>query len=184
MKIAFKYLVVGCFLATVIGSISLLKVSAQSEPMTDTQIELIRSTCGSTKNTLNQLHVSDALLRVNMGQVYESLASKLMDRFNGRVSSNGFSVIDLISATTSYRLMLDVFRADYKAYEEQLSTTLNIDCTKQPSDFYDAISWARIKRSQVNTDVKKLDEYIAQYQSSVAQFEKDFQAKTASEVKK
>jgi hypothetical protein len=145
--------------------------------MADQQVQLIRENCLSTKNTLNQLHVSDALLRVNMGQIYESVGTKLMDSFNKRISNNGYSDVDLISATKNYRTMLDTFRTDYKLYEEQLTKTLDIDCQKEPTVFYNEILLSRIKRSQVSLDIKNLNQNIDQYQSAVSQFEKDFQAK-------
>jgi hypothetical protein len=176
MKILRKLLVVCLTLATIFSGMSLLGVAAQGNEMTDQQIKLISNNCLSAKNTLNQLHVSDALLRVNMGQMYESMSTKLMDRFNSRVTNNNFNNIDLVSTTKSYGLMLDTFRLDYKTYEEQLSSALAIDCTKQSVAFYDAVSVTRTERDQVHTDVVKLNQYIDQYQSAVNQFEKDYQA--------
>lgn len=183
MKISIKILS-GCVISVIaLCGVLLLNVSAQDASITDQQVQQIRDNCLSAKNTLNQLHVSDALLRVNMGQVYESVGTKLMDGFNNRVSSNKYSDVDLISATKNYRLMLDAFRADYQTYEEQLSTTIKIDCSKEPVSFYDAVLWARIKRNQVGTDVKNLNQYIEQYQLAVSQFEKDFQAKSSGDKK-
>jgi hypothetical protein len=124
---------------------------------------------------LNQLHASDALLRVNRGQIYESMSTKLMDRFNGRVSNNGFDNTNLVAITKSYGLMLDTFRLDYITYEKQLALAISIDCPNQPVEFYDAVLSARTKRSQVNADVIKLNQFIDQYQLAVNQFEKDYQ---------
>jgi len=161
--------------ATVLSGISLMGVAAQSATMTDQQIELIRSNCVSAKNTLNQLHASDALLRVNRGQIYESMSTKLMDRFNNRASTNGFGNTDLVAVTKSYGLMLDTFRLEYIGYEKQLALAISIDCPNQPVEFYDAVLSARTKRNQVNVDVVKLNQHIDQYQSAVNQFEKDYQ---------
>jgi hypothetical protein len=170
-----KSLAVCLVLAVVLSGASLLNVFAQSDSITDQQIELIRTNCVSVKNTLNQLHVSDALLRVNRGQIYESMSTKLMERFNSRVANNNLNNASLVSVTTSYGLMLDTFRSDYITYEEKLSSAIGIDCSKQPVAFYDAISVARTERSQVHADVIKLNQYINQYQSALSQFEKDHQ---------
>jgi hypothetical protein len=175
MKIPPKPLVVCLLLAVILGSMSLLKVSAQNTTITDQQIERIRTNCVSAKNTLNQLHSSDALLRVNRGQIYESMSTKLMERFNGRVAKSNFNNTSLVSVTTDYGLMLDTFRSDYITYEEKLSSAIDIDCLKQPVAFYDAISVARIERNQVHADVLKLNQYIDQYQLAVDQFEKIYQ---------
>ena len=169
--------------AIAISGIFLINASAQGVPMTDQQVQQIRDNCLSTKNTLNQLHASDALLRVNMGQIYESVGTKLMDGFNNRISNNNYNDVDLVSATKNYRTMLDAFRTDYKTYEEQLTKTLDIDCQKEPAVFYDEILLARIKRNQVSLDIKNLNQDIEQYQVVVTQFEKDFQAKNSGTKK-
>ena len=176
MKTFARLLVVCLTLAVILSGILLLDVSAQNATMTDQQIELIRTNCVSAKNTLNQLHMSDALLRVNMGQIYESMSTKLMERFNGRVANNSLNNTNLVAVTTSYGLMLDTFRSDYITYEEQLSSAIAVDCSKQPVAFYDAISSARTERNNVHADVLKLNQYIDQYQSALNQFEKDYQA--------
>jgi outer membrane murein-binding lipoprotein Lpp len=159
MKISKRMLAVCLVLATVLSGMTLLHANAQTAPMTSQQTE----------------HFSDALLRVNRGQIYESMSTKLMEKFNSRVASNGFSNIDLVSVTTNYGLMLDTFRSDYITYEAQLSSALNINCSNQPVIFYDTVSSARAKRNQVHADVVKLNQYIDQYQSAVNQFEKDYQ---------
>jgi len=96
--------------------------------ISDSQIKLIKTNCVSTKDTLNRIHASDALLRVNMGQIYESISTKLMDGFNGRVVGNNLNGINLISISSEYGQTLDKFRADYINYEEKMSTAMSIDC--------------------------------------------------------
>ncbi|MFZ1301208.1 MAG: hypothetical protein WAQ27_01345, partial [Candidatus Microsaccharimonas sp.] len=97
---------------TVLLGVTTQTVHAQSTALTTEQIEHIRSNCVSIKSTLNQLHVSDALLRVNRGQMYESMANKLMSPFNSRLSNNGLDAKATSLVTTSYRSSLDTFRAD------------------------------------------------------------------------
>lgn len=160
---------------TLLSGLFFWVASAQSVPMTDQQIKLIRDNCVSTENTLNQLHSSDALLRVNRGQTYESMSAKLMERFNSRVASNSLNNTELLSITNSYGAMLDSFRAHYISYEKQLTLAVNIDCSKQPVAFYDAIAQARIGRDQVHIDVLKLNQLIDQYRAAVDQFSKDYQ---------
>lgn len=167
--------------AVVVTGLIGLRVMAFDNPLTDTQIQQISGSCLSTKNTLSQLHASDALLRVNRGQLYESMYTRLMDRFNNRAASNNINNDGLITVTKSYTAALDLFRTDYKSYEEQLAKSIKIDCAKQPVLFYGSVTLARTKRQQVNADIKSLNQYIDQYQSATAQFEKDFVA--SQEVK-
>ncbi len=178
MKFPGKLLAISLTLVAAISLTALINVSAEDVPMTTQQIEIIRSNCVSVKNTLNQLHASDALLRVNMGQRYESMSTKLMDGFNGRVSGNHFDSSTLVSSMNSYNSMLDTFRAEYKNYEEHLFAVININCQAQPVAFYDAIAAARTQRDKVHLDIVRLNLYLDQYKSNLDQFEKDYQVAT------
>ena len=161
---------VGVAALTVLLGIAAQTAHAQSVVLSQDQIDHIKSNCTSIKSTLNQLHASDALLRVNRGQVYESMASKLMDPFNSRLSNNGLDAKATSVVTASYRTMLDTFRADYKSYEEKLSEAINIDCTKQPEAFYATTEEARTLRAKVHDDVTKLNRNIDDYRSAVSDF--------------
>jgi Rps23 Pro-64 3,4-dihydroxylase Tpa1-like proline 4-hydroxylase len=143
---------------------------AQSTRLTAEQIDRIRSNCTSIKSTLNQLHASDALLRVNRGQVYESMASKLMDPFNSRLSNNRLDSKATSVVTQNYRTALDTFRSDYREYEVKLSSALRIDCFKEPELFHDTIAEARTLRAKVHEDVVKLHRHIDDYRTAVGDF--------------
>lgn len=173
MKISKSSLSACLFIVVALSAITLMRVSAEDVPITDQQVTKIRDNCLSTKNTLNQLHASDALLRVNMGQIYESMSTKLMSGFNGRVSNNKYDNMDFVSIKNSYDSALNSFRRDYKTYEEHLSLAIGIDCSKQPVSFYDAVALARTQRVKVHDDILKLNQYVDQYKSAIDQFEKD-----------
>jgi len=143
---------------------------ANAEDLTPDQVEMVKSNCVSVKNSLNQLHASDALLRVNRGQMYESMATKLMDNFNNRLGLNSLDNKAMTTVTTSYRTALNNFRADYIAYEEKLSAAIKIDCTAQPNSFYNTVQEARKLRDTVHQDVLKLHRLIDDYRSSVGDF--------------
>ena len=160
---------------TVLLGLGVQTAHAQSNSLTPEQVDRIKSNCTSIKSTLNQLHVSDALLRVNRGQVYESLATKLMDPFNSRLSNNRLDSKATSAVTTSYRNALDSFRNDYRAYEEKLSSAIRIDCANQPELFYTTIEQARTNRTKVHDDVIKLGRYIDDYRTAVDDFLLNFE---------
>jgi len=160
---------------TVLFGLSAQTAHAQSTSLTSEQIDHIRSNCTTIKSTLNQLHASDALLRVNRGQVYESMASKLMGPFNSRLSNNRLDARATSAVTTSYRTALDAFRSNYKSYEEKLSSAIRIDCFNQPELFYNTIEQARINRAKVHDDVLKLHRSIDDYRSAVGDFLLNFE---------
>ncbi len=148
-------------------------VSAQAQqapPLTAEQQQKIMSNCVSIKASLTQLHASDALLRVNRGQLYESMASKLMERFNDRLGGNSLDNRAMTTVTTNYRTQLTAFRIDYIAYEQKLSSAINIDCATKPQEFHNTLQEARTLRSTVHKDVKNLNQHIDDYRSSVGAF--------------
>ena len=148
-----------------------VSVHAQSTAaLTPDQQQHIVSNCVSIKNGLSQLHASDALLRVNRGQIYESMGTKLMDRFNDRLSSNSLDNKAMVTVTDTYRTQLNAFRSDYISYEQKLSSALSIDCTTKPTEFYNTVEDARTLRNTVHSDVIKLHQSIDDYRSSVGDF--------------
>jgi len=145
--------------------------SAQSVPtLTADQEKAITSNCVTIKSNLSQLHATDALLRVNRGQIYESMASKLMDRFNDRLGGNSLDNKAMVTVTNTYRTQLNAFRTDYISYEQKLSAALAIDCTSKPLQFHTTVLEARVLRSKVHSDVTKLHQIIDDYRSSVGDF--------------
>lgn len=143
---------------------------AKAEDLTPTQAQRVKANCVSIKNTLEQLHATDALLRVNRGQVYESVASKLMDKFNDRLGSNQLDNKAMTTVTTNYRTALATFRTDYIAYEQKLSAAIRIDCTTQPNTFHKTVEEARKLRGTVHSDVQKLHRLMNDYHTSVSDF--------------
>lgn len=151
-------------------------VNAQSdEGITPEQEERVRTNCVSIKSTVNQLHASDGLLRVNRGQIYESMATGLMDKFNDRLGSNGLDNKAMVTVTGNYRSALTSFRTDYISYEQKLSQALRVDCSTKPAEFYTLLQEARTLRTKVHEDVQKLHGVINDYRSSVNGFLTNFE---------
>lgn len=140
-----------------------LPVNAESVSMTDAQLGHVRANCTTIKNSLNQLHASDALMRVNRGQLYEAISSKLMQRFSNRVTSNQLDSSSLISIDSSYKIALTTFRDDYITYEKALSLAIGTDCQKQTSEFIANIEKASQARLVLHGDVEKLNSLIDEY---------------------
>lgn len=162
-------------LALIFSITPVFNVAAQSIAINSAQTEIIRSNCVSAKTKLKQLHASDALLRVNMGQIYETILTKLMEKLNNRLANNDYGNGDFVSISINYGSTLDSFRSDYIAYEKQLSTAIGIDCSTQPVSFYDAVILAQAKRDQVHADITKLNQFAVKYESTLGQFEKNYQ---------
>lgn len=153
--------------------------SVIAQELTPTQTAQIQTNCQSIKSVLNQLHVSDALLRVNRGQLYESIATKLMDRFNTRLASSDFESNNFQAITSNFRDELTKFRTDYVNYERQLSRVIAIDCQENPTEFNSALEDARALRFKVRDDVERLNQHITDYQAAVNNFYTSYQQLTS-----
>lgn len=166
-----RILSVMCLSVLLIGALFILPTpKASAEDLTPEQTAQIKANCVSIKNSLSQLHATDALLRVNRGQTYEAVASKLMDPFNNRLANNQLDNRAMTAVTSDYRETLDTFRSDYIAYEQKLSATLRIDCAVKPNSFHASLLEARALRTKVHTDVMRLHQLLDDYHSSVGDF--------------
>lgn len=169
------------FAVTILGVASLVlaqNVKAQTVVLTESQIELVRGNCHNVKNTLNQLHASDALLRVNRGRVYESLSNRLMVPFSSRLSANGVDNRATLTVGSSYRDSLDAFRNEYRQYEQKLSQAIKIDCQAEPLLFHQTLEDARKGRKKVHDSVIKLHRVIDDYRSVANDILVNFQEAT------
>lgn len=146
-------------------------VRADSAPMDDAHANRIRANCLNAQATLNRLHESDALLRVNRGQLYESISTKLMATLNSRIALNQMDGSKLSQITTTYNKDYDTFYKAYQLYEQQLSAAMQINCTKQPIAFYDAVSDARTKRTAVHSSIVELNKQLTAYSDAFNEFD-------------
>lgn len=148
----------------------------QATPMTEAHIERIRANCVDAQSVLRRLHASDGLLRVNRGQLYELMSTKLMAPMNGRIAFNKLDSMGLVATTADYERQLGTFRLKYKEYEESMSSILEMDCTNQPVAFYDKVNETREKREKVHEATSVLHATIASYRGSFEEFAKTLNA--------
>lgn len=158
-----KRLIIFALSFVLLTSFSAVKVSAEDAVLSDQQIDHIKANCVTVKNTLNQLHASDALLRVNRGQLYESIGTKLMERFTNRVNHNAIDNQGLTFVTGEYQKALNSFRTNYSNYEKTLSVAIDTNCKVNPKDFYHSTQKARSLRLIVHDDTVKLNNLIDNY---------------------
>jgi len=173
-----RFLVFLAILGTFLGVSFLYMTIARADneaPMTEAHIARIRNNCIDAQATLNRLHAGDALQRVNQGQLYESISTKLMAPFNSRVALAHLDGVALVSLTTTYDQELSTFRTDYQQYEEGMSNLLEMNCTNQPVAFYDAVADVRAKRQTVHDDITALQKTVQDYQNAFETFAKHFE---------
>lgn len=150
------------------------QVGAQDQPMTESHIERIKANCVEAQTQLTRIHTNDALLRVNRGQLYERILTKLMSPFNSRVALNNLNGSTLVSVSATYEQQLMAFRTYYREYDESMTATLKINCINQPVAFYDSVVVTRSKREKVH-------ESTGQLQQSIQNYKKEFESFAASQ---
>ncbi|HWT40435.1 MAG TPA: hypothetical protein VN081_04180 [Dongiaceae bacterium] len=141
-----------------------------ADVITDKQITAIRNQCNELQANLTQLHQSDTLLRINRGQLYRTIADKLMTPLNQRIASNNLDNSTLVPLTAEFNDTYTDFYNDYKDYDQSLSAVIQIDCKKQPTQFYSALQQAREKRIKVGKSSQELTDLAVEYKKAVATF--------------
>ncbi len=173
MNRIFSFVAMLVLCLAVIGSHA---VYAQSE-LPEELLERVRQNCVTVQSTLQQLHASDGLLRVNRGPLYESISTKLMAPLNSRIALNRLGGLEeLAGITHEYDSQLDAFRTSYKQYEVSMSRTMRIDCASKPAEFYEGIVKTRELRQQVYSDTQYLIELAKQYKSEFEKFSKQIES--------
>lgn len=160
-----------------IGAVMLFAARTQAldtAPLSETHKQRIVANCTSAKASLQQLHRSDASLRLNRGQLYEFISTKLMARLNSRIALNRLDGTELVAAAVRYERALNDFRERYRLYEEQLSAVLRINCSKQPEVFYYQVQEVREKRRSVGDVTDELEKYIVEYYEVFERFSHDY----------
>ena len=165
------------FLVIAVSAAGVIQTKAfadEGDTITDSQLVLIRAHCGEIQTTLSRIHANDALLRVNRGQLYERISTKLMAPFNSRVVLNKLDSTSLVPITTKYESDLKKFRITYQSYEELLSDTMKINCVNQPARFYDYLQQARLKREEVYASTQMLTAHILDYKKAFDEFARPY----------
>lgn len=147
--------------------------TSQVASLTDDQVEYVRNNCADTQTALRTLYATDAVARVNMGQQYEAISSKLMAPMNDRVVSNKLNGTELVKTTAAFDKELDNFRKNiYSPYKDKLTEIFSMKCYDQPIEFYDRLTYILDLRTQLRTSVDKLEVLLAQYKTQLADVQK------------
>lgn len=140
-RVAGTIAVLVAFVGVAIAGVHTVQAAKEADTViTDRQIALIRSRCSDIQATLNRIHERDKVLRVNKGYLYKAIIlDKLMTPLNQRIATNQIDGGNLVTLTANYNQAFEKFDAAYSLYERSLSAALKIDCTKQPTTFYDQV---------------------------------------------
>ena len=164
--------------ALLVGAVFILSGARANAAVTITpeMVERIKSRCIDNQAALNRLHQTDAFLRNDRGNLYRTIADKLMVPLNRRLASNQLDGGALLTITSDYNAEYNRFYRAYIDYDNSLSRVLEIDCTREPVTFYNALLDARTKRSALSKSNQKLKEYVRAYGVEFDDFKEAFEA--------
>lgn len=150
----------------------LVSAQAEDEPiiLTEAQTEAVIESCSVSKIALNDVHYSDAAMRVNLGQEYANITGRLMAPMNSRISLSGRDGVELTRITADYNTERNEFIEAYRRYDNSVSSALGIDCRQNPAEYYAAIIDAREQRALVRQSARELNSLARQYQVEFEKF--------------
>ena len=173
-----KRILTGILIIAITLTPSVVRAVDGAATLTDDQVEYIRNNCTDTQTVLRSLHSTDAVARINLGQQYEAVSTRLMAPMNSRIALNKLDGVELAKTTLAYNDEFDHFRKNaYPTYEKTVSSAISLACYDQPIEFYDTLSDALDKRKQVRTSVDKLSKLLGQYHDQLADVEKQIATK-------
>jgi hypothetical protein len=154
------------------------QVNAQNQPSeikqpTEAQLTKIQTECSSIKSHLKKLRSNDALMRVNLGQNYETISSRLMAKLNARIATNKLNGSKLVEKSAEFNENMGYFRENYQTYEKELVKLVDMDCQKTPKDFYIQLERVRYYRKELNFNTTKLSEIAKEYEDALIIFKNE-----------
>lgn len=167
----------GIFINTVPTAHAVTTEQGQLKPSDTSIYNLVTMDCLAVKFKLSDIHQQDGLLRVTLGQAYETMSTKLMARLNARVVENKLDGAPLVKSAAEFETALSKFRDDYKKYEVSMNTLMKADCQSQIQTYYVALESTRELRTAVDADTKKLSAIIDQYYKEFTEFQRQLQSK-------
>lgn len=150
---------------------------AQAADLSPEKESVVKQTCVSAQTVLQRIQHNDAATRVNRGQGYETIVSRLMVPLNTRTTSNEYNNTAplLIDTTKNFQQALDNFKEDYENYDNAVSAALRTKCQDKPADFYGYLEDARSERQKVSNDITNLAGLIGQYRVNVLKLQNEVQ---------
>lgn len=166
-----KFIVILSIASLVGSTIFMVKSAHGADIITDGQIQAIKSQCQELQSTLSRLQQSDILLRTDRGELYRTIANKLMVPLNQRIATNQLDGSQLVAITADYNKTYTKFYDSYSTYAQALTDTTNINCSNQPTQFYDAITKAYDKRAELHAVNQKLVTLATNYRKEFVSFQ-------------
>lgn len=176
---------IGYLLVACLGGVMLLSnvsraqsfgVQGQLKPSDGVLYNVVMMDCAMVKQRLKSVHSNDGLSRVNAGQLYDSVANKLMARFNSKIAERRLDGGSLFAYAAQFEERLGKFREAYRTYETSMVQLIRSDCDAYPQNFYYLLDAVRVERQRVQQEITMLHKIAQQYKQAVHTFAQQFAA--------
>lgn len=164
-------------IAVLLGAVFVFGQARASAATTITPeiVERVKTHCVDNQSRLNRLHKTDAFLRTERGNVYRTISDKLMVPLNRRLAANQLDGGALLTITADYNDAYTDFYDAYIDYDNALSKVLEIDCSKEPVTFYNALLEVREKRAKLSGINQTLKELVRKYGVAFTDFKTNYE---------
>lgn len=142
----------------------------QLKPVDSTLFKSVTMDCLAVKFELNELHRSDKLQRVTLGEAYDNMSSGLMGNLNTRIVSNRLDGTEMIKIAAEFETAHKDFRESYTDYDDALVDLIKTDCQTSPQAYYSSLETVRELRAVVHEDVDELNVLIQRYKDAFEEF--------------
>lgn len=144
-------------------------VSAQSgeegqlQPADAALYESVTMDCLDVKYKLGEVHRTDRLLRVTLGEGYDNMSSNLMDRLNSRIVQNRLDGGELVRIASEFEEAHATFRENYTEYDDAMLDLLKANCQSRTQTYYLELQETKELRRVVHEDVGTLSTLMQRY---------------------
>lgn len=143
-------------------------IAVQNEAVDEARLEKIQQNCIAAQVALGQVQHSDIAVRINRGQAYDNMLTRLMAPFNAQAALDRLDVApELAQTTNEFEEVFDGFKQEYAQYERALSQVTRMKCQDQPQTFYDNLTTVRELRAGLQEDVVLLQDLAKEYLTHV-----------------
>lgn len=157
----------------VLASRSVAAQSAQEgqlQPDDAVLYEPVTMDCLDVKFELGEIHRTDRLLRVTLGEGYDNISSNLMGHLNARIVQNKLDGSELIKIAAEFEEAHAKFRKDYTAYDDALLDLMKANCQSRTQSYYLELQETKALRQIVHDDVQELDALMQRYHDAFKDF--------------
>lgn len=131
--------------------------------------------CLDVKFKLGEVHRTDRLLRVTLGEAYDNVSSSLMGHLNARIVQSRLDGSELIKIAAEFESAHATFRENYTAYDDAVLDILKANCQSRTQSYYLELQETKALRETVHDSVQELDGLMQEYHDAFKDFREDIE---------